>query len=320
MTLPQAPMRPVVDGRVAFGTYAGVCETTGLESFPVHKLRRLYQERGWQRFYVVDESLAVGGTLLDAGLGNAVVIWIVDRDRSRLLVEQQRLLPPTTLRRADRPGNRPRIGASFRDVTLAATQTDEGFIIAGQIGPLTLDLTLTQDGPGPITAICPVKGDSGITVTQKSTCLSASGVVDWQADSATLDGADAMLDFSHGVLPRETSWNWAIATGTTAGGTPVGVTLVDGFTDDLQNTVWLGDERRAVGDATVTSHDAGSWTAHTADGRVELSLDPDCVRHTAFDIGIAGIRTDQSVGSWHGTIDGHTVDLAGLGEDLWMKW
>src|SRR6056297_1331348 len=171
MTLPQAPMRPVVDGRADYGTYAGACETTSLASLPVNRLRKLAQEKGWQWFCAIDDELAVGGAVVDAGLANNGFVWILDRERNRLILDESRLLPPTTVRRADRPAERPRVGASFRDVTLAATEKDDGFMIAGQFGPVTLDLTLTQVGAGPVTAICPVDEGRhpGVNVTQKST-------------------------------------------------------------------------------------------------------------------------------------------------------
>ncbi|WP_136715275.1 DUF2804 domain-containing protein [Halorientalis salina] len=325
MTLPQAPMRPVVDGRADFGTFAGACETTSLSSLPVNRLRRYVQEKGWQWFCAVDDDLAVGGAVVDAGLANTAFVWVLDRTRGRLVADESRLLPPTTVRRADRPGERPRIGADFRDVTLGATERDSGFSVAGQFGPVTLDLSLTHDGPGPVTAICPVDEGRhpGVNVTQKSTCLSASGSVDWRGRSHTFDGADGMLDFSHGLLARDTRWRWAIATGTTADGTPIGFNLIDGFNSGLENAVWIGDERRAVDGASFTfdsRNPASTWTVETDDGVVDVRLDPEGVRSEDTNLGLVVSRYAQPLGTWRGTVGDHRVELVGVAETHHAKW
>ncbi|MFB6179519.1 MAG: DUF2804 domain-containing protein [Halorientalis sp.] len=325
MTLPQAPMRPVVDGRADFGTYAGACETTSLSSLPVSTLRKLVQEKGWQWFCVIDDAYAVGGAVVDAGLANNAFVWVLDRTQGRLVVDESRILPPTTVRRADRPAERPRVGAQFRDVTLAATERNDGFIVAGQFGPVTLDLTFRHVGAGPVTAICPVDDGQhpGVNVTQKATCLSARGAVDWHGQSHAFESANAMLDFSHGVLARKTTWRWAIATGTTADGTPIGFNLVDGFNGGLENAVWVGDERRHVDAASFTynrRYPGSTWAVSTDDGVVDVRLDPEAVRAENLNLGLVASRYAQPLGIWRGTVTGHEVELVGVAEDHRAKW
>ncbi|MFD1588663.1 DUF2804 domain-containing protein [Halorientalis brevis] len=325
MTLPQAPMRPVVDGRADYGTYAGACETTSLASLPVNRLRKLVQEKGWQWFCAIDDELAVGGAVVDAGLANQAFVWVLDRERNRLILDESRLLPPTTVQRADRPSERPRVGASFRDVTLAATEKDAGFMVAGQFGPVTLDLTLTHDAAGPVTAICPVDDGRhpGVNVTQKSTCLSATGAIDWHGCTHTFDGADGMLDFTHGVLARDTRWRWAIGTGRTDDGTPIGFNLVDGFNSGLENAVWIGDDRRAV-EAAAFSYDrrqpGASWAVETDDGAVDVELEPEAVRSEDLNLGLVVSRYAQPLGRWRGTVAGREVELVGVAESHHAKW
>lgn len=325
MTLPQAPIEPMVDGQAAFGTYAGACETTALASVPMSRLRRLVQEKGWQWFCAVDDELAVGGAVVDAGLANTAFVWVLDRGHERLVVDESRLLPPTTVQRADKPTARPRIGASFRDVTLTATERHDGFTVGGRFGPVTLDLTFSHGASGPVTAVCPVANGThpGVNVTQKSTCLSVTGTVDWDGRTHVFEDADGMLDYTHGVLARETRWQWGIGTGTTADGTPVGFNIVSGFNDGLENAVWVGDDRRAVGDASFTfdsQRPGAAWKVETADGTLDLELTPEAVRAEDLNLCLVVSQYAQPLGTWRGTLTGEPVELVGVAETHLAKW
>jgi hypothetical protein len=318
-------MRPVVDGVAEFGTYAGACETTSLADVPVGRLRRLLQEKGWQWFCASDERLAVGGAIVDAGLANTVFGWVHDRTRGRLLVDESRILPPTTVRRADRPQARPRVAASFRDVSLVCNDGGGGLAVAGTLGLLGVDLSFERRSGGPVTAVCPV-GDGrhpGVNVTQKEACLSVSGRVDWAGGTHRFTAADGMLDFSHGLLERDTRWRWAIGSGTTDDGTPVGFNAVAGFNDGLENVVWVDGQRRAVGDATLTfdaDDPQARWAVDTDDGVVDVRLEPETVRTEDRNLGVARSTYTQPVGTWRGTVAGRSVELVGVAENHRAKW
>lgn len=329
MGLPGAPTSPFDgDGTPRVGTYTGACRTTDLSSLDVGPIRRAAQEKGWQWFCAADERFAVGGAIVDAGLANTAFVWVVDREQRQLVVDDSKILPPLAVNRADDPGSSPRVSASFVGVSLSMGQpspTDAGGLtVAGRFGGLELDLTFESVGSGPVTAICPVDGGAhpGVNVTQKETCLAANGTITFDGVTHTFDDADGMLDYSHGVLARETTWQWAIGTGRTDDGTPVGFNVVDGFNEGRENVVWIGDDRRQLGPASFSfdrDRPIDTWRV-TAGGRLDVELTPEAVRSEDLNLGVVVSKYAQPFGNWRGTVAGREVELVGVAETHQAKW
>lgn len=329
MGLTGAPTSPLDgDGTPQVGTYAGACRTTDLSSLNISRLRRATQEKGWQWFCAADEEFAVGGAIVDAGLANTAFVWVIDREDNRLVVDDSRILPPLSVTRADDPGSSPRVAASFVGVSLSMEQVDSdgtgGLAVSGRFGDLELDLTFESVGAGPVTAVCPVDGGDhpGVNVTQKETCLAANGTISFDGQTHTFADADGLLDFSHGVLARETTWRWAIGTGRTRDGTPIGFNVVDGFNEGRENAVWIGTERRQLESASFEfdrERPIDSWRV-TAGRRLNVELTPEAVRSEHLNLGVVVSKYAQPFGIWRGTVAGRDVELVGVAETHQAKW
>jgi hypothetical protein len=220
------------------------------------------------------------------------------------VVDDSRILPPLSVTRADDPGWSPRLAASVLGVSLSMEQVDSGgaggLAVSGRFGDLELDLTFESVGAGPVTAICPVDGGDhpGANVTQKETCLAASGTITFDGESHTFTEADGMLDFSHGI------------------------NVVDGFNGGRENAVWIGTERRQLGPASFSfdrDRPIDTWRV-TAGGRLDVELTPEAVRAENLNLGVVVSKYAQPFGIWRGSVAGREVELVGVAETHRTKW
>lgn len=315
------PPAPVEDDDPSFGTYAGRFADTDLRlpERGVGRLRRLVSEKRWQWFGAFDDDLAVGGAIVDAGpFGNAF-LWVFDRVGRELVVDADVLVPSAlvdvatethgVIAEVDLPRRRLRV-----------TRAGDAVAITGRFAGVGLDLAVDTGGRSAATAVCPVPDRAaGVNVTQKETCAAVEGRVSMGCGSdRRLEGL-GMLDYSHGLLARETAWEWAIASGETAGGRPVGFNLVAGFNDGLENAVWLDGSPRSVGEATFEI-DGSRWRVRTDCGRVDATLHLEGRRREDVDAGLVASSYDQPIGRWSGSVCGHDVDCVGVAERHRALW
>src|SRR5262249_47758176 len=141
-------------------------------------------------------------------------------------------------------------------VRLARGRGTPSYQVELTAGDLKLDATLdVSSAPSPLAAVLPALGAGGNTfVTQKSVLVPAAGSLRVGARHWSLGGGYGGLDFTHGVLPRETAWRWAFAMGKAQDGTPVGLNLTDGLSEAKpgDNGLWVGRELFPLGRAHFT--------------------------------------------------------------------
>ncbi len=302
------------------GTFVGTCGDTSLGNaarrLGLGRVRRLLKEKRWQYFAAADDAVAVGGAIVDLGYAGNGFFWAVDR-RTGALHEGEALVLPPFVHVGDAPGDA-RLGA----VSLA--RIAGGLQAKGRLGPVGFSVQLLEEGGPALTAVAKVPG-GGVNLTCKQAALRAFGTVELGGRTHEL-GASAMglLDYTHGLLARETAWRWAAGSGRLADGSPVGFNLVEGFNDGLENGVWIGGRPQAVG-AAAFSWDPGRpearWRVQTADGRVDLRLDVEAVRAKDLDLGLAASRYRQPIGRWSGRIGGAAMEgVFGVAEDHLARW
>jgi hypothetical protein len=356
MPLPRAPRHPVgPDGRAVFGAFEGSCESTSLVpptappspvaavpgsganvlASALHgvgdagrkrlaRVARLAREKRWVWFGLADGRLAVSGAIVDLGYLGALFFWVFDREQKRLALDGTATVPPFLVTIGDRPGEGLRARARTHRGHLGIDWRHGTVELRGSVLGADLSVALAVS-TRPVTAVCPVRGEAeGVNVTQKATCLPVSGTVRWGGRVRSLDNALGSLDYTHGLLPRETSWRWVCAWGRGPGGKPVGVNLVEGFNDGLENVVWLEGRPCPVGPARVV-HDAARpgapWRVTTVDGLVDLSLQVEAVRREDVDVGLAAVRFAQVFGGWSGRVgDLEVRGLSGVAEDHSSRW
>lgn len=324
--LEETPRQPTLDGRPQFGTYAGRCPDARLqlERAGVPWLRRLVSRKRWHWFGAFDDDVAVGGALVDAGFFANAFLWLFDRTTGTLYDESV-VVPASVLRVTTHPTVGTLARVAVPGYRLSLDRRGETLAIEGSFGDIDCSLELVADDERAMTAVCPVAGrQRGVNVTQKEVGLPATGdmsVEDGSSETFSLDGT-GLVDYTHGLLARQTEWEWAIGTCETGGGTTVGFNLVDGFNDGRENVVWRDGVPERVGSATVSvpENETDAWHAATDCGTVDMSLSVEGNRIEDIDLGVVRSEYRQPLGEWTGTVAGHEVTGVGVAEEHLVRW
>lgn len=313
MSLPAAPSSPLRKGEPLYGTYSGCCESTALD----HGSRRdsLRREKHWQYFAVADESIAVGGAIVDATLFATAFCWVLERSTGRLIADHSRLLPGLAVSLSETPhrGTVARTRGLRRSVQIS--RRDATVRIDGRMGPVDLALTIEAPPERAVTAVCPVTDGPGPNVTQKEVSVAAGGTVTVDGRTHRIEDGLALLDHTHGLLARTTSWRWGFGVGR-RDGEPVGFNLVSEFNDGLENACWLDGTTEALSPATLETE---PWRL-SADA-VDLELAVEGERREDVDAGLLSSRYRQPIGTWSGEIRGLEVEeWFGVAEVHESRW
>lgn len=325
--LPPAPARLVHErGIPAFGTYCGQIGQLSWQPLrlpPWLRWQRKLHHKRWQYAALAHDAYFIGVAVVDVGWISTAFAYLFDRRQRCLLADfSADGLPLLSAQLEDR---------AFGDATFCR----RGQRIAFRRAEQRLELTINTPGlklaahlalPSPdqtLAVIAPANWQAH--ATHKSSALTVSGFAEAGGQRFSLDGANASLDASNGLLARETRWCWA-----SAHAPGLGFNLQAGYMDAAENALWLDGELLPVGAARF-DYDAANplapWHIHTEDGAVDLQFQPEGARAENKNLLIAASRYIQPIGHFSGTLihpdtgRAYTVNrLAGVTEDHYSKW
>ncbi len=326
--LPEAPARLVGDdGAPRFGLYAGSLADASfstLKDLPGALQRRLIEKR-WQYVLVATPEMMLALAVIDCGYLSSGICAVFDRGSRRLLVNENPVLPPICARVGEAPGD----GMSARlmgPAIRARIQQKMGQIsIQATWAHADVDLTLDANrAPPPLTAVAEVGVPGRFDFTQKTVLVPAEGEVRAGNIRFAVQGQLAGLDYTHGFLARETAWRWAFGGGR-AGSRLVAFNFSEGFLGgEGENAAWIDGEPLAAGPVRFSFQPEAPeapWRIQSADGRVDLTFQPEGHRAQTVDLKLISSRYVQPFGTFSGTLHGVPVEsLPGVAEDHAALW
>jgi hypothetical protein len=326
--LPAAPARLVgADGRPRFGLYAGALEDSsfsGLKDAPGALQRRLVEKK-WQYVFLATPEMMLALAVIDCGYLSSGICAVFDRGSRRLLVNDNPVLPPICAQVGAAAGDG--MSARLLGPAIRARIQRAGGRISVQAAWAHADVDLLMDAnraPPPLTAIAEVGAPGRFDFTQKTVLVPVEGEVRAGNIRFPVQGQFAGLDYTHGFLARETAWRWAFAGGR-AGTRLLAFNFSDGFLGgEGENVVWVDGEPQGVGAVRFTFDPGtpdGPWRVQSADGRVDLSFQPEGYRAQTIDLKLILSRYLQPFGTFSGILNGIAVDaLPGVAEDHTARW
>ena len=326
--LPEAPGRLVgPDGAPRFGLYAGSVADASfamLQGLP-GPFQRRFIEKKWQYVLVPTPEMMLALAVVDCGYLATGFCAVFDRGSRRLLVNDNPVLPPICAQVGDAPSDG--LSAKLMGPAIRARiQRSDGRVsIQATWAHADVDLMLDADrAPPPITAIAGVGAPGRFDLTQKTVLVPAEGEVRAGNIRFPVQGQLAGLDYTHGLLARETAWRWAFASGR-AFGRPIAFNFSEGFLEgEGENAVWIDGEPHGVGPVHFTFQpDApqAPWRVQSDDGRVDLTFQPEGHRAQTVDLKLISSRYLQPFGTWSGTLNGVAFEgLPGVAEDHAALW
>jgi hypothetical protein len=322
---PLAAPDALLDGAGAprFGSYSGRIREGAFDSlaaaFPRPGLGRLAVEKKWHYCGVFSPSLVVGGAIIQLGYLASAFLYVFDRLERRLLVKRSFILPPPLVTVSEHPAEARAQMRRIRSRMTVEASPVRGRLLAALSGLVDVDLVLdTAVSPPPLTLVCSL-GTGLFNLTQKTSCIPAEGEVRVGPRVFKVRDAVAVLDYTHGLLPRDTKWLWASGCGRLEGGGLVGLNLVSDFNEGNggENALWLGGRLSALGKARfeVEPDPMRPWRVTTEDDRVDLCFTPEGMRGEDVDLKLVVSQYVQPIGAFTGRVrdeQGRDVRLEGI--------
>jgi len=338
--LPPAP--PTVfspRGEPLLGTYAGTFKNIDLKP-------RLYfwqynRLKKWLYGAISSKGLLAGFAVVDVGYGTTAFVYVVDLEKGVPLVSRGQIgLPLVSTVVNGNPGAgacatfAKGLGGGLSLSITRGTDSDPFRVeIVSKDDNLRIDATLDPSGaPLPVASVVPTPpGD--INATVKWNLLPVTGSIQLGSREWNLgDGFRGGFDYTQGILPSHTVWNWAFLQGTADDGTPIGLNLTGGIFPDGRtgdNALWAGSELSTLS-KPVFSFDRQNymapWEVTTSDGRIQLRFTPKGSHSENRNLGLVNSRFIQVAGLFTGTVrtaDGRLLtltDVPGVMEDQDVEW
>lgn len=330
--LPKAGQGVVEEGAPAFGAFHGSFDqiawnTLGGEH--AHgRLWHLLHHKKWVYAGFAGPELFGALAIFQAGYLASSWVYVFSRSEKKFLAQKSILAAP---RLEVKVGERPAFGldARFSRGKRAASVTREVgsmlYVVKVAWDGLAIDVALDTRWHGQaLTAVCPIEGGVA-NATQKTGPLPARGKIVVDGRTLLLDGATegwGSLDYTNGLLARDTDWRWASMAGRVKEGPAIGLNLVTGFnqprTGTGENAVWVERDLIPVGRARIDcdqERPEAPWHVSTEDGVVDLEFRPEGKRAEDVDIKLVKSSYVQPLGTYHGTIkspEGKPIAIDGL--------
>ncbi|MES2321776.1 MAG: DUF2804 domain-containing protein [Pseudomonadota bacterium] len=323
MTLPRAPAR-LVDGHgmPAMGRFAGQADVIDWSAlappFRRSALWRRFHHKRWHYVALAGEELFCAVAIVDLGWTSTAFAYAFDRVQRKLVAAfSQDGVPGLSARLADHAGG----ASSFRFLSQRIAIGPDTLSL--RCGDFAIDAAFSPAGPL-LLAVGAIDGGS-VHATQKSPGMALRGEVRIGARRVDLAGGVASLDYSNGLLARDTAWRWACAHRL-----DLGFNLQAGYFGGNENALWLNGRLTALGPASFDVDAAdplAPWHVTTADGLLDLVFTAEGARREDKNLLVAASRYVQPIGTFSGWVreteggEKHVVDgLAGVTEDHASRW
>lgn len=331
--LPPAPAGVLLpDGSPAFGAYAGnisAVEWDGLSgAFKRSGLWQRFHHKRWHYVGIAGADCFIGLAVVDAGWAASAFAYLFDREQRRVLVDFTGMGIPGLQVKVNHQGGEgalARFQGAGGEILLTRAVGCSHYTLKVRLRDFSLDAILDTAQAAPtLSAIIPIQ--KGVAnCTQKSACLKVTGSAQCQGRQYDLTGDSASLDYTNGLLARDTAWRWA-----SAHSPKIGFNLQAGFNGSAENVLWLNGRMILLGAAQFDfdpKRPMQPWRIRTDDGLLDLGFEPHGARRENKQLLIAASDYIQPIGVFSGQVRAHPSDpptlvsnLLGVTEDHRARW
>ncbi len=328
MTLPAAPHQLIdANGRPAMGRFAGLTGPIDWRALAPPFRRsawwRRFHHKRWHYVALACEDVFCAVAIVDLGWTSTAFAYVFDRRTGALAASYaQDGVPGLSATLADHAGGDSRFRLLSSRIDIRGGAQGACALSFGS-GALAIEARFAGAAPQ-LLAIGQVAGGS-VHATQKSAGMALTGEVHIGARRIALDGGVASVDYSNGLLARDTGWRWACAHSL-----ELGFNLQAGYFGANENALWLDGKIIPLGPARFDFDAAdpmAPWHVHTDDGLLDLQFVPEGLRRDDKNLLIAASKYVQPIGTFSGSVRPHrdaaaiaVHRLAGVTEDHHSRW
>jgi len=219
-------------------------------------------------------------------------------------------------------------GFSFGGLTVSMQDNK----ISAQSKDIQLDVTMDLRDTSPL-RVCTRAGYKGWTFTRKTSPIRLTGTISCKGKHYELSSTAHMglMDWTAGIMRRETFWNWAAIASTLKDGRSLGLNLSCGVneTSFTENAFWV-DGRLTKVSTVLFEFDPDDfyapWAITSPDGKINLTFQAGQHRAENINAGVVATKFNQMMGVFNGTLttdDSEIItitDCPGWTEDHYAKW
>ncbi|WP_437668645.1 DUF2804 domain-containing protein [Sorangium sp. So ce131] len=318
-------------GAARVGSYRGELPRVDMTPLAPRGLDRLLRQKRWTYVAIASDELFIAVGVAHLGYLVMAMGVVLDKAGRRLLVDRFAFGPPFAASVGDVGGEgsaasawlpfaRVRIERPRGETTIALTAAFRGLDVRARLD--------SRVAPPALSVIAPMPGGLLLT-TEKRQLLGVEGEVTVLGRRVSLDGALASYDYTNGLMPRRTTWRWALALGRAESGERVGMNLGEGFIGEAECALWVESELIPLDEGRLTfdaERPLDPWRVQTADGAVDLRFVPGAAHSHHTNLGVISSEFMQPIGLYTGTIrlpDGRTLelqDVLGVTEHQDITW
>lgn len=308
-------------GEPAYGSYRGPLPAVDLGTSGM--LARFARRKRWVYAAIATDDVWIAVAVVRTGYAATAFAFAYDLVGKRMLLDTSVLGPAPVARvSGDLHAQGELAGFALGKTRIAMTRGGSVLGLRVRMRDLEIDAAIDESaGPPAITAIADL-GAGLRSGTEKRGLLAVRGRARCGPRELRLDGGAAGYDYTHGLLPRHTTWRWAFALGRSTAGERLGLNLVQGFVGGAECAAFVGDrlvplaEPRFAFDAAAP---LGPWRIRGPE--VDLTFTPGAAHADGTNLLLVKSRFIQPVGTFNGTIAGSTVSgLPGVVEDQDVLW
>lgn len=287
---------------------------------------RHFHHKCWQYVALTTDDFFCAVAIVDVGWTSTAFAYVFDRQQAQVVAQfSQDGLPGFGATLAPRCG----AGAVHRfhwgghHIEISHLTMRACYQLQVRSKAFKMDAEFSDTGPL-LLAVGPVAGGV-VHATQKSSGLALRGELRIGAQRHSLNHGVASMDYSNGLLGRETAWRWASAHSLT-----MGFNLQAGYFGDQENALWLNGRIIPLGQAVFDfdpENAMAPWHIHTTDGLLDVEFLPQGLRRENKDLWVAASRYVQPIGLFNGWVRAspdappHIVQgLLGVTEDHQSRW
>lgn len=329
-TPPDAILDPIT-GAARVGSYRGELPRVDLTPLAPRRRDRLLKHKRWTYVAIVSDEVFIAAAVVHLGyLANAFGV-VFDKVGRRLLVDRSTFGPPFAASvgdvggegssaRAWMPRGRVRIERPRGEARTTVTAAFRGIELRARLD--------TSAAPPALSVVAQAPG--GVLIaTEKRQLLGVEGEASVLGRRISLDGALASYDYTSGLLPRRTTWRWALAMGRAQSGERVGLNLGEGFVGDAECALWVEGDLIPLAEGRFTFDPArplDPWHVRTADDSVDLRFVPGAAHSNHTNLGWLTSEFLQPICLCSGTVrlpSGRVLelrDVSGVTEDQVISW
>lgn len=298
-----------------FGSYRGALPPV---VWPASTGTRILKRKKWLYAAIDCEGAWLSVALLRTGYATNVLAYVFDKKERRMLVDRTVVAPAFAASVTDdvhASGVVAKYGFGKDSVVFERSGPD--LALSMRFARIELDVAFDETaGPPGIVAIADL-GQGLRSATEKRALASIRGRFAVGGLSYDLTNAVGAWDYSNGLVPRHTTWRWAMGLGP-----GVAFNLVEGFIGEGECALFHAGDVHPLAEPRFTFDKANPETAWRIEGEgIDLRFEVGAVHAQHTNFGIVRSAFLQPVGAFYGTIGGVKVDgLSGVVEDQDVVW